>query len=126
MLGNPRIVETYFKLNRHYPSDNDVHIKLNAVTSVQVDPESEERAAVELSIDLFSEDEFLEVPFKVTVIAEGLFTWDEETSEDEGLLESLLNQHAPAILYGYIRQEIRMMTLNAGISTLDIPIMNFP
>lgn len=125
ILGSPRIVESYFKLNRNYTSDNEVHISLNASVSSNIDPESEGLAAVELRVDIFKDEEFLEVPFKITVIAEGLFTWSEELSENEEVLKRLLNQNAPAILYGYIRQEIRTMTMNASIPTLDIPVMDF-
>ena len=125
IAGSPRIVESSFKLNREYASEENVDIKFDVATSVQVDPETGEVALVDLKIEIFKEDDFAEVPFKITVIAEGLFKWNEETAKDEKVLESLLNQNAPAILYGYIRQEIRLMTLNAGIPTLDIPVMNF-
>lgn len=125
ILGSPRIVESHFKLNRNYTSDSEVHISLNANVSSNVDPESEGLAAVELRVDIFKDEEFSEVPFKITVIAEGLFTWSEELSENEEVLKRLLNQNAPAILYGYIRQEIRTMTMNASIPTLDIPVMDF-
>lgn len=125
ILGSPRIVESQFKLNRNYTSDNEVHIRLNANVSSNIDPESEGLAAVELRIDIFKDEEFSEVPFKITVIAEGLFTWSEELSENEDVLKRLLNQNAPAILYGYIRQEIRIMTMNASIPILDIPVMDF-
>lgn len=124
IIGSPKIVESYFKLNRNYTSE-EVQITLDVNTFANIDPESEELALVELRIDIFKDEDFSEVPFKITVIAEGLFTWNEELSEDENLLKLLLNQNAPAILYGYIRQEIRAMTMNANIPTLDIPVMDF-
>lgn len=125
MVGSPRIIESEFKLNRGYASENEVDIALEASSSAKTKPETEELALVELKIDIFKNAELSEVPFKITVIAEGLFTWSYELSNDEELLETLLHQNAPAILYGYIRQEIRLMTMNANIPTLDIPVMDF-
>ncbi len=125
ILGSPRIVESHFKLNRDYSSEKEVQITLNANTSYNKSIENDKLALVELRIDIFENEFFSEIPFKITVLAEGLFTWNEELSKDKNLLKSLLDENAPAILYGYIRQEIRIMTMNANIPTLDIPVMNF-
>lgn len=123
--GSPRIIESKFKLNKVYTSESEVKIKLNANTFAEIEPKIKKIALVGLKIDIFKDENFLEVPFKITVIAEGLFTWSDELSNDEELLETLLNKNAPAILYGYIRQQIKSMTMNANIPILDIPVMDF-
>lgn len=124
IVGSPRIVESKFKLNREYDSDREVKIILDTNISAK-EVGDKDMALVELRLDIFKDEDFPEIPFKITVVAEGLFNWTSELSDNEELLDRLLNENAPAILYGYIRQEIRSMTMNANIPTLDIPLMDF-
>ena len=66
-----------------------------------------------------------EVPFQFNMEIEGLFTWTEELGEKEELLETMLSQNAPAILYSYLRPLITLITVEADMPPLVIPLMNF-
>ena len=64
-------------------------------------------------------------PFQFNMEIEGFFTWTEELGAKKELLETMLNQNAPAILYSYLRPLITLITVEADMPPLVIPLMNF-
>lgn len=125
MLGSPRIIESKFKLNTDFSGRGEISVDIDNKVEVLKLENEDNIALVRLEIGIFNESLIETAPFQIFVIIEGAFTWSEELEEDKDLLESLLNENAPAVLYGYVRQEIRMMTINAGVPILDIPLMDF-
>ena len=78
-----------------------------------------------LKAGIFIGKQLEEVPFQFNMEIEGLFTWTEELGEKEELLETMLSQNAPAILYSYLRPLITLITVEADMPPLVIPLMNF-
>ena len=65
------------------------------------------------------------MPFQINVEIEGYFNWDDELEKNAVLLDAMLKQNAPAILFSYVRPLITLLTVEADMPPLVIPLMNF-
>lgn len=83
----------------------------------------QKNAKVEVDIVLFDNVDINEVPFKVSLGVEGIFSWDGEIEEQT--LESLLKINAAAILYSYARPMLTQLTVFSGFPALILPILDF-
>ena len=80
---------------------------------------------MKIKIGIFTLQELGDAPFQIKVEIEGYFNWDEDLGENAALLETMLKQNAPAILYSYARPLITLITVEANMPPLVIPLMNF-
>ena len=128
------VVEQEFKMKSSNTSKEDTYLLPSSFNScanieepykyVYVD-ENSQQAIVTLSVGIFESLEIKKVPFQITVDIEGFFRWNEDLDKNQGSLDLFLKQNAPAILYSYIRPIITVMTVEANMPPLVIPIMNF-
>ncbi len=126
LVGKPRISKFDFQLNKEYKFDGEVKLDMN--NNIQITKgvdENAQQAIVALSLTVFESRENDEVPFKIKAVIEGHFRWTDELEKDEVALDSMLKQNAPAILYSYIRPIITLITVEANMPPLVVPLMNF-
>ncbi len=126
LIGKPRISKFEIQLNREYKFDGE--IKLDLSNNIQISKgidEHSHQALVTLNLGVFETCSLTESPFQIHAEIEGHFKWEEALEKDQKLLDVMLKQNAPAILYSYIRPIITMMTVEANLPPLVIPLMNF-
>jgi len=126
LVGKPRLRKFDFTLSEEYRFDGEV--KLDMSNNIQISKgidQNAQQAIVILRIGVFDGSSIDEVPFKIKVEIEGHFRWNESLEENETALNALLKQNSPAILYSYIRPLITMITVEANMPPLVIPLMNF-
>lgn len=125
LINKPIIKKSYFELNEDFLNkDKEILLDIKNTVSVFTNECSDE-AKVTLDLWIFKDKDFDEIPFRINILIEGEFAWNEAIGDKEEILNILLNQNAPAILYSYIRPVITSMTVEANISPLVIPIMDF-
>ncbi len=126
MKGKPRLNSVLYETNKGFNFEGSLPLEIkNTVNIIKGEEEQALEAIIVLKIDIFDKEEFADAPFKMNVEIEGCFTWDKELSEKDELLNRLLKQNAPAILYSYIRPLITLITVEASMPPLVLPLMNF-
>lgn len=126
LLGKPKITSLTFETNKEFVFGDEISLEVN--NNVQIFKNSDEKvydSIVVLNIGIFTSKEFSEVPFRIRLEIEGHFVWDDILAKDAVQLESMLTQNAPAILYSYMRPIITLITVEANMPPLVIPLMNF-
>lgn len=106
-----------------------VDILLEYSSNIEVIYTASNEALVILDFSVFDKDNISNNPFYINVKIKGHFVWSEmEDLPDTNncdLIETLLNQNAPAILLSYVRSIISQITAFSGYPTLIIPLINF-
>lgn len=124
MVGKPKLINIQFETNEDYKFEDGVSLEINNQVIVRKDEQSHQ-AKVILNVGVFNSKGIKEVPFKMDMSIEGYFKWDEELQKNTSQLEKLLKQNSPAILYSYLRPIITIITADADLPPLVIPLMNF-
>ena len=119
ILGNPKLVEFIFMLNRDYCRNQAVKVLVDTHVDVNRIENSKNTASVTFKMDVSNEAENVDLPFMIKVLLQGTFKWDDSLNEKDDLLEHMLKKRAPDILYGYALKEIERASENA-----DIPMIN--
>lgn len=126
LVGKPIINKISYETNKGFDFKGDFSLDVNNdINIIKGTDESAHEAMVVLNIGIFTNKDFNEVPFNISIEIEGYFKWDEELQKNQALLDIMLKQNAPAILYSYIRPIITLMTVEANMPPLVIPLMNF-
>lgn len=126
LIDKPRIIKCVFEINKEFDFAGEMPLEIKNNVKVGRDSDEENREAiVVLNLGFFTESDFDKVPFKIEMEIEGLFGWEENLKNNMLQLESLLKENAPAILYSYLRPLITLMTVEANLPPLVIPLMNF-
>ena len=113
-LKRIRLVEAMFKFPVEFPLDNiSTQIKSTS-TVVGVD------IICRLRVALNQINEGNE--FKIEIEMEGSF---EKKGEDTLSDNEFRNISAPSIIYPYIRQQVRYLSLEATINPIILPVINF-
>jgi len=125
LIGKPKITKIIFISNKDFVFDKEVSLKISNNVQIAKSMDQQKRESiVTLSFGIFSGENLSEVPFKIDLEIEGCFIWDEEL-EKNSRLDNLLKQNAPAILYSYLRPIITLITIEANMPPLVIPLLNF-
>ena len=119
-LINEKVLSLDYKINENSVIKN-IDLKLSGNTEIHKFEEN--KAKVIFSFNVFKKEPIESVPFKIEIIIEGIFTWNEEISLD--MVDQLLNTNAPAILISYIRSIVTQLTVLSGFPALVIPLLNF-
>jgi len=126
LIGKPRITNLQYSTNKDFVFGNDLKLQINNQIQVIHGEDEDQHEALEvLNLGVFRTAEFKDVPFVINLEIEGLFKWDEHLEKKKDMLEIMLKQNAPAILYGYLRPIITFVTVEANMPPLVIPLMNF-
>lgn len=124
LIGKPRVTKCLFEISKKFDSDGELTLEIeNSVKIIQSEKDTE--AMVILSLEIFKDKDFEKVPFYIEMAIEGYFAWSEELKVNQKQLDIMLKENAPAILYSYLRPLITMMTVEANLPPLVIPLMNF-
>lgn len=127
LIGKPKINKFLYETNKNFEfSEAELPIEVN--NDIQVmrgSDDHKQEAVVILNIGIFTMKDFESVPFKINAEIEGYFKWDEELENNNPILESMLKENAPAILYSYVRPIITLITVEANMPPLIIPLLNF-
>lgn len=114
------------KLQRIKKVDFKLNDKIDADTSIEIDADlnikkNDDKAIAIVELVIFVNKNNESAKINSTIIGEGIFEW-EKGLED---IETYLTINAPAILFSQIRTIFSTLTLAAGISNSNIPLMNF-
>ena len=126
LVGKPKINSLSYETNKEFSFVGELPLTFNNDVNITrgIDENSHE-AIVVLDLGIFSTQEFEKVPFQINMKIEGHFKWADDLASNEELLGIMLKQNAPAVLYGYLRPLITLITVEASMPPLIIPLMNF-
>jgi preprotein translocase subunit SecB len=125
LIGKPKITKILFETNKNFVFSDEVPLKVNNNVQIMKNTDAQKtESIVVLSFGVFASETLSDVPFKIDMEIEGHFGWDEKLSQSTQL-KDMLRQNAPAILYSYIRPIITLITVEANMPPLVIPLMNF-
>lgn len=82
--------------------------------------EDKNEAIVELTITVGNDDNLN--PFYIKAIESAKFKWSDSTKINE---DKLLEQNAPALLIGYLRPIISIITASFPFSAYNLPFIDF-
>lgn len=126
IIEKPKITKIHFETNKEFVFKDEVSIELNSnIQIIKNNDEQKHDSIVVLNIGIFTSKNLSDVPFRIDIEVEGHFMWDDKLAKDTFQLDSMLKQNAPAILYSYLRPIITLITVEANIPPLVIPLMNF-
>lgn len=119
---NPYLVEVHFIVNTDFSTDmENGEIEMKNEFNVQVERSKiENRANVLLELETNAEND--KAPFSLQIKVASDFIWDDL---DEGLVTSMLNQNAPALLLGYMRPIVANITNSSNFPAYNLPFINF-
>lgn len=118
---NPRLVEMEFRINEEYCNQGDGPIDINLSFDVNINKlDGTSEAIVELTVVIGAEDDLN--PFYIRATEGAMFKWDDEMKDRE---DALLEENAPAVLLGYLRSVISMITAASPFAAYNIPLINF-
>lgn len=127
LIGKPKINSFTYETNKNYKVI-DTKLKVNIKQDILISKGKEnrsQRAVVILRLGIFTAMDFKTVPFKMELEVEGYFKWDDDLAKKEKVLKKMLEENAPAILYTFVRPFITLITFEANIPPLVIPLLNF-
>ena len=126
LIGKPKVTKMSYESNKKYIFKDELVLELN--NNIQViksnDKEIHESIVV-LNVGIFTSKDISSVPFQINIEIEGRFKWDDKLEGTPEILEIMLTQNAPAILYSYIRPIITLITVEGNMPPLVIPLVNF-
>ena len=126
LTGKPKLNGFSLITNKEYKFNEELALEIdNNISIIKGTEEHARQAIVVLKIGIFSLKELSKVPFQINVEIEGYFNWDDELEKNAVLLDAMLKQNAPAILFSYVRPLITLLTVEADMPPLVIPLMNF-
>lgn len=126
LMGKPRITKILFETNNQFNFEDGVSLEVNNNVQVIKNSDKQENdSIVVFRMEIFQSRDLSDVPFKINLEIEGNFKWDDVLAKDTCQLDSMLKQNAPAILYSYLRPIITLITVEANMPPLVIPLMNF-
>ena len=118
---NPYLEEVSFVTNSDYNVDGDKEIEMKNSFNIQVQRfQNENRANVQLTLDLNTEND--SAPFKLKMKVASDFKWEEL---DEKTVDSMLNLNAPALLLSYMRPIVANITNSSNFPVYNLPFVNF-
>lgn len=121
-FSEPKLVNINFKINSEFIANNrTAKIKINFKVDKKVDLDNR-KAKIVLMCEIGDDKD---TPFYISAAEEAVFKWEDELSEDNELLNNLLNQNAPALLVSYIRPVIANVTNSSLCGAYNIPYINF-
>ena len=126
LVGKPQITKIKLDVNKDYIFEKEVTLEIDNNILVQKSADEQEKESiVVLKVRVFTSKELSVVPFKLDIEIQGCFAWDGVLDNDTAQLESMLRQNAPAVLFSYLRPIVTLMTVEANMPPLVLPLMNF-
>ena len=126
LIGKPQINKISFETNKEFIFKDEIFLEVS--NNVQINKNCDEQkhdSVVILNLGIFTSVNLAEAPFKMNLEIEGHFMWDDLLAKDMEQLDIVLKKNAPAILYSYLRPIITLITVEANMPPLVMPLMNF-
>lgn len=118
---NPRLINLEFDTRKDFVASSDEPIDIRLSFNVDINKLSEKpEAIVELTV-IVGEDNN-KSPFYIKATEGALFKWNDKV---DSLVDKLLEQNAPAVLLGYLRPVIAMITGVSPYNAYNIPLIDF-
>ena len=120
-FSRPVLVKSEFQLNDDFKVEEGANIEMKIDASVDKSVDADSRTAmVALTLKIGAKDS--NYPFFIDITEQAGFKWNENL---DGVYEQLLNQNAPALLLGYIRQIVVELTAASPYSAYHLPFIDF-
>ncbi|MCD7996351.1 MAG: protein-export chaperone SecB [Clostridiales bacterium] len=119
---NPKIVQLKYSINDDFDSKEE-KVQLNNNFSVSIKDTSYEDMHATVSLKTEIGEESTNQPFYLLIEISAKFYSTEKLSSEE--FDKYLNINAPALLLSYSRPMVSLITTQAGLSTLNLPFVNF-
>ncbi len=126
LTGKPKVTKISYESNEQYVFKDELVLELNNNIQVIKSNEKERRESIViLNVGIFTLKDISFVPFQINIEIEGRFKWDDKLEGTPEILEIMLKQNAPAVLYSYLRPIITLITVEGNMPPLVIPLVNF-
>lgn len=119
-FSNPSLEALTFNIDEN--RDNLANITINHNVQYHIEPIDNNQAHVSIIYDLRPLND-VNVALSLSAKMGANFRWDNDTFSKEDI-NNLLSHNAPALLLGYLRPIVSIITSSARL-TIDIPFMNF-
>ncbi len=119
-FSDPYLVELNFSVNPTFDSNND-EIEMQNNFQIHVS-RSEEQNAANVALQLESNKDNENAPFKIIAKVVADFRWEDLDGE---AVEAMLNLNAPALLLGYMRPIVANVTNSSAFPAYNLPFINF-
>lgn len=113
----PRIINFNYLINQ-VTENKEWSIKLKHQKHIKKISPTEATVSLKMIVDT-DEDT---TPFEIGFVVEANFRWE---GYDDETISTLLSQTAPSLLIGYARPLVAMFTNSSGITTFNIPMIDF-
>lgn len=117
---NPYLKELYFDTNMNFDMDQAKFEMQNSFNVKIKRSEHENRANVELALEINYEKE--NAPFKLKIKVASDFKWDDI---EEKRIEAMLKNNASALLLSYMRPIVASITNSSNFPAYKLPFINF-
>lgn len=119
-FSEPYLVELNFSMNPTFDGNNN-EIEMQNSFQTQVNRSAEQNLAnVELQLETNKEN--ANAPFRITARIAADFIWEEL---DDEAIDAMLGLNAPALLLGYLRPIIANITNSSAFPAYNLPFINF-
>lgn len=115
---DPVLLKLDYKENQNFDYEKFNEMKLDF--EISVNKSKNNQAFVTLSL-VIGED--ANNPFYLSISMGSEFSWEDEKEDD--LISELLNINAPALLTGYMRPIISLITSSSRFPTFNLPFLDF-
>ena len=116
---SPEVEKVTFVINDNFDGNKYDGITIEGRTQIQK-AEKEPVAKVKLRVRIGDQSE--KFPFLIDIVIAGMFSWEEDTNEEN--VDALLRINAPSLLLSYVRTVIASITSYSKFSTFNIPFIN--
>ena len=126
LIGKPKVTKISYESNETYVFKDELILELNNnIQVIKSNKEERRESIVVLNVGIFTLKDISSVPFQINIEIDGRFKWDDKLEGTPEILENMLKQNAPAILYSYLRPIITLITVEGNMPPLVIPLVNF-
>ncbi len=114
-----------FKINRYFDEGGTPEPTVGLSLEAGVEIGDKNSCVVVLECSIFDADEFKEKNYPYALKIRFLGSFEHNLEDNQELLEQLIKENAPAILYPYLRATVSHIVSLAGLSPMILPTMNF-
>ena len=118
-FSEPRLCKLEFDLCNDFVLRENTECNIQLKLETKIQKKDADEAVVLLQVLLEGD-----APYKIIAEESANFKWD-MGEVDESDVEKFLQQNAPTLLLGYIRQIISTVTAASGYGAYNIPFINF-
>ncbi len=119
---DPVLLDLQFTVNDGFQGENLVNMKIN--TTVKVDLADDEQNAAVVAVSVAVGEQTAESPFYIFVKEQALFHWECDETLPYETIQQMLKKNAAALLVGYIRPIIAVVTNSSPYNSFNLPFID--